>query len=165
VTALDHEDLAADEGRQILGPVDEGRQRGAGRQADADRGDPREIASLDDRVGEVRGADHDGVGRRLGTVRATGEQVAQRGDDAARHVGRGGRLHGPHDTGAVQQDSVGISAADVYSDSPSGRLRRAAAPDGRAITTRGLRRAPAPDGRAVRARAGRHANTEVNARS
>ena len=43
---------------QVLRPVDEGRQRGAGGQADAHRGDAAEVAPLHHRVGEVGGADH-----------------------------------------------------------------------------------------------------------
>src|SRR5213082_383644 len=57
------EDLAALV-REILGPVAEGLEGGARGKPDADRGDARQLAALDDGVGEVRGAEHHHADRR-----------------------------------------------------------------------------------------------------
>jgi hypothetical protein len=116
VSALQHHDLAPHQGGKILGPVAEWRQRGTRRQADADRRHAREIASLNDGVGEVRGADHDGVDRTGGADR--GQQLTQRRSDATSHVGRCRRLDRVNDGLAVEQDGVGVGATDVDSDAP-----------------------------------------------
>ena len=63
VAAAEHEDLAPDERGEVAGPIDEGRKGGAGGEPDADGGDGRQIAALNDGVGEVGGADHHGVDR------------------------------------------------------------------------------------------------------
>ncbi len=83
----------------------------------------------------------------IGPAGATpASKLAQRRRDPARHVGRGGRLDGVDDGGAVEQHGIGVGATDVDADDASERLRRA----------------PALDGRAAGAL---HENTEVNSRS
>ena len=62
VAALQHHHLAADEGREVLRPVDERGQGGARGQADAHRGDAAEVAPLHHGIGEVGRPDHGGVG-------------------------------------------------------------------------------------------------------
>src|SRR5438093_1449807 len=117
--------------------------RSAGRQPDAHGRHAREIAALDDRVGEVRGADHDicNAWREAGSIRGWSVrdgawlryELFERGGDARGDVGRGGRLHRVHDAGAVEQHGIGIRPADVDSyDQASERLRGAPALDGRA---------------------------------
>ena len=61
VSSLHHEDRPAHDRREIVGPVDERPERRAGWKADAYRRDRREVAALDDRVREMRRADHHGV--------------------------------------------------------------------------------------------------------
>src|SRR5439155_26721450 len=61
VAALEHEDLAAHDGGEFVGQVDEGLERDAGRQPDPDRRHRHEALPLNHGVGEVRGADHHGV--------------------------------------------------------------------------------------------------------
>ena len=116
VAALEHDDLAAHEGCEVVGPVDEGRQRRAGRQADPDRGHAGEVAPLDDGVREVRGADHDGIDRTARPHR--GQELAKRRRDAAGDVGGRRGLDGMDDGVAVEQNRVGIGAADVEADAP-----------------------------------------------
>ena len=80
VAALHHVDLPADNGRKVIGPVDEGRQAGAGGEADAQRADFLQSAALDHRVGEMGGADDDG-GDAAGI--ALGQQLRQGSAHAA----------------------------------------------------------------------------------
>ncbi len=117
VPALQHHDLGADEAREVLGPVHEGRERCAGRQADAHRGHPAEVAPLHHGVGEVGGADH----RRLRLARG-GRLLHQRGEgagDAGGHVRGGGGLHRRRHRVLLQEDRVGVGAADIDADPPS----------------------------------------------
>ena len=135
VAALQHHDLAADDRREILGPVAEGLEGGARGKPDADRGDARQLAVLDDGVGEVRGAEHHRADRR----EAPGgpEQLGEGISHARGHVRGRRRLDRVEDALVLQQHCVGVRAADVYTDSASGRLRRAPAPDGRALSGHG----------------------------
>ena len=97
---------------QVGRPVDERRQGRRRRQADANRGDPGDMAALDDGVGEMRRADHHRVdpGRIDRTRR---DETLQRRDDAvADLLGRGGLDRVQHAL-AVDQDGVGVGAADV----------------------------------------------------
>jgi hypothetical protein len=117
VPALQHHDLGADQARQVLGPVHEGRERCTGGEADAHRGDPAEGAPLYHRVGEMGGADHG----RLGLARG-GRLLHQRGEgagDAGGHVRGGGGLHRRRHRVLLQKDGVGVGAADVDADPPS----------------------------------------------
>jgi hypothetical protein len=47
-----------------------------------------------------------------------GQQLAQGGGDAARHVGRGRRLDGVDDVGAVEEHGFGVRPADIDADAP-----------------------------------------------
>ena len=117
VTALQHHDLAAHQGREVLRPVDERGQRGAGGQADAHRGDAAEVAPLHHGIGEVGRADHGGVG-----VARGGRLLDERGEgarDARRHVRGRGRLHRGRDRVLLEEHGVGVGAAHVDADPSS----------------------------------------------
>ncbi len=117
VPALQHDDLAADQRGQVGRPVDEGLEGGAGGQPDPDRGDRRQVAPLDDGVGEVRGPDHHGVDRAPVHARFL-EQASQGALDARGHVrGRRG-LHGVRDPVVLEQHGIRVGAAHVDADPP-----------------------------------------------
>ncbi len=117
VAALQHDDLAADQVGQVLRPVHEGRQRGAGGQADAHGGHPAEVAPLHHRVGEMGSPDHGRVGFTRG--RRPLDEFGQGAGDPRGHVRGGGCLHGGGHRVVLQKDGVGVGAADVDADPPS----------------------------------------------
>ena len=117
VAALQHHDLGAHQVGQVLRPVHEGRERGAGGQADAHRGDPAEVAPLHHRVGEVGGADHGRLG-----VTGGGRLLHQRGEgarDAGGHIRGRWRLHRRRHRVLFEEHRVGVGAAHVDADAPS----------------------------------------------
>ena len=103
---------------EIVRPVAERRQRGRGRHAEPERRDLGQMAALDHGIDEMRGADHHAVDAlRLpsSTARRCGEAF-QRIEDAGRDVLAGRRLHGAHHLAVLDQDGVGVGAADVDAD-------------------------------------------------
>ena len=118
--AFEHENLAADQRRQVFRPVAKGRQRRGGRQANAHRRDRRQPLPLHRGVDKMRRADDDAVDRATGNV-GMRRQFAKRGNDAGRYVCGGGGLDGINDTALFQQDRVGIGAADIDTDPPHRR--------------------------------------------
>jgi hypothetical protein len=117
VTALQHHDLAAHQGREVLRPVHERGQRGAGGQADAHRGDAAEVAPLHHGIGEMGRADHGRVG-----VARGGRLLDERGEgarDARRHIRGRGRLHRGRDRVLLEEHGVGVRAAHVDADPSS----------------------------------------------
>ncbi len=100
---------------ELLGPVDERRQRGRGGKREPHGRRGREPPGLDERVDEVRRADHHPVD--VGRVeRVLPVELRERADDAARHVLRGRGLDADDDAVAVHEHGVRVGAADVDAD-------------------------------------------------
>ena len=114
VAALHDPGPAGDQVREILRPVAKRRQGGRGRRTDAHGGNFGKIATLDDRIGEMRRADH----HRADTARVARmfAQRAHRRENAGGDVGGGRHLDCGFDPTLRDQDGIGIGAADVDAD-------------------------------------------------
>ena len=121
VATLDLVTVISDDLAQLIWPIDHRRQAGARRQAQADGCDLVHMPALDDSIGEMRGADHDG--RNTGPVDAGGlDDLLQCFDHARSHI-LGGRGLDPGQNGlSLQDDSIRIGAADVNSNAIHVRL-------------------------------------------
>ncbi len=113
VPAVGDVPVPAERVAQVVGPVDHRRQRGRGRRGQPHARRRDQAPPLDDRVGEVRGADHHrGHARGVQARR----QLAQRRADAAGDVGGCRRLDVGEHAPPVDDDRVGVGPAYVDAD-------------------------------------------------
>ena len=95
--------------RRPVGHRPDGERR---RRAEAQHADAAQVLGFDQRIGEVRRADHhgaDGGGRELGGLQDLGD----RADDAAADIRRGRRLVAREHGAAAQEHGIGVRAAHV----------------------------------------------------
>ncbi len=100
---------------QIVRPIDHRRQTLRSGQAEPDAGGLLQAPPLDNRVGEVGGADHHAADL-LDVKSRLVDQVLQSAADAIRNVRGGGGFSRSDDRAAIHQHGIRISAAYVNSN-------------------------------------------------
>ena len=116
VAAVADAHVAAERVAQRSRPPDHRRQRLRRRQPEPDHPGRSQPPRLDDRVREVRRPDHHRLHARHGDTRGLDERADRRRDPAG-HVRRRRRLRLGEHVAAVDEDGVGVRAADVDADS------------------------------------------------